>query len=196
MTDIAMDFRHGIGFKYGSNVVIEPDVIIGDNVTLGHNVILKSGTRFGDSINFADNCCTTGACILGDKVNVRTGTVISKAVIIEDCAYIGPGVMTNHTKHVTHCRPKVKSNFLTTRIGYGAVIGASCWIMAGVNIGKNVMIGGGVLVVKDLLDPGIYVGIPPKLLKDIPEELVVKGISKSYDFDEEIIQKYLPGLIR
>jgi UDP-2-acetamido-3-amino-2,3-dideoxy-glucuronate N-acetyltransferase len=194
MTDIAMDFRHGKDFKYGSNVVIEPDVVVGDDVTLGHNIVLKSGTRFGNNINFADNCCTTGACILGDKVNVRTGSVISKAVIVEDCAYVGPGVMTNHTKHVTHCRPKIKSNFLTTRIGYGAVIGASCWLMAGINIGANVMIGGGVLVVKDLINPGIYIGIPPKLLKELPEELRVEGKSKLYNFAPEIIDQYLPGI--
>jgi len=193
-----IDFSNQIGnnFNYGENVVIESDVVIGDNVKLGHNVVLKSGTRIKNNVDIADNCCTTGACIIGNNVNIRTGACISKSVIIEDCCFIGPGVMTNHTKHVTHCRPEAKSNFMVTRICYGSVIGASCWLMAGITIGKNVIIGGGTLVVKDIILPGIYIGSPIRVLDDMPSELLVAGEQKEkYEFSQEIINKYLPGLI-
>jgi acetyltransferase-like isoleucine patch superfamily enzyme len=194
-TSIAPDFKHGSGFTHGENVVIEPDVVVGDNVNLGHFIVLKSGTRFGSNINFADFCCTTGACILGDNINVRTNTVISKGVIAEDDVYIGPGVMSNHTKHITHRRPQIKGQFYVTRICHGAIIGASVWIMAGVTIGKNVIVGGGVLIVKNIMDPGIYVGTPPRILRVLPPEYVVPGSSKEYNFQPEIIEKYLPGII-
>jgi len=194
-TVIADDFKHGKDFSCGENVVIEPDVIVGDKVKLGHQIVLKSGTRFGSNINFADFCCTTGACIMGDDINVRTNTVISKGVIVEDKAYVGPGVMTNHTKHVTHSRPKAGSQLYVTRIGYGSIIGACVWIMAGVNIGDNVVVGGGVLIVKSVIEPGIYVGIPPRILRNLPPEYVVPGKSREYHFAPEIIDKYLPGIV-
>jgi acetyltransferase-like isoleucine patch superfamily enzyme len=185
----------GKNFKAGYNVIIGPDVVIGDNVTLGHNVILKSGTRIHNNVDIADNCCTTGACIIGNNVNIRTGATISKSVIIEDCAFIGPGIMTNHTKHVTHCRPKASSNFLVTRIGYGAVIGASCWLIAGVTIGSNVIVGGGTLIVKDIKVPGVYVGSPPRMLSQLTQEMFVPGKQKEQlNFTQEVIDKYLPGL--
>jgi len=193
-----IDFSGPIGknFKYGENVIIEDDVVIGDNVKLGHNVILKSGTRIHNNVDIADNCCTTGACIIGNDVNIRTGACISKSVIIEDCCFIGPGIMTNHTKHVKHCRPNAKGNFMVTRIKYGSVIGASCWLIAGVTIGSDVIVGGGTLIVKDILVSGIYVGSPPRMLSLLPSELFVGGKQKErYEFSQEVIDKYLPGLI-
>lgn len=194
-TVIADDFQHGSNFLHGENVVIEPDVVVGDNVALGHQVVLKSGTRFGSNINFADFCCTTGACILGNNINVRTNTVVSKGVIAEDDVYIGPGVMTNHTKNVSHRRPDVGSQMYVTRICQGAIIGASVWMMAGVRIGANVIVGGGVLIVKDVLEPGIYVGTPPRILKLLPPEYEVPLTPQNYCFEASIIEKYLPGIV-
>jgi len=191
---VATDFQHGTNFRHGKNLVVESDVVVGDNVVLGHNVVLKSGTRFGNHIDFADYCCTTGLCILGDYVDVRTHTTISKGLIIEDKVFIGPGVMTNHTRHVPHCRPRVVQQYLVSRIGYGSIVGASCWLMAGIRIGANVVVGGGTLVVKNLDEPGIYVGSPPRILRVLPPEYVVSGESRPYDFGSELVARYMPGL--
>ena len=194
-TYIADDFKHGSNFRHGHNLIIEPDVIVGDDVKLGNNVVLKSGTRFGSAIDFADYCCTTGACILGDRINARTGAIISKSVIIEDCVFIGPGIMTNHTKHVSHCRPEIPSVQYVTRIGFGSIIGSSSMLLAGVSIAPNVIIGGSSVVVKDVTEAGIYVGNPIKRLGEVPENYWVEGESKMYNFEESILKKYLPNII-
>ena len=57
---IAKDFKHGQGFSHGLNCIIDPDVVVGDNVRLGHPSICAAGTRFLDDIEFADDCVTTG----------------------------------------------------------------------------------------------------------------------------------------
>ena len=49
--------------------------------------------------------------------------------------------------------------------------------------------------VKNILEPGIYVGSPPRILKVLPPEYVVEGESKRYDFSQEILDRYLPGAI-
>ncbi len=191
---IPNDFICGSNFRHGHNLIIEEDVVVGDNVTLGHNIVLKSGTRFGNNIHFGDYCCTTGTCILGNNIDVRTGAIISKAIIIEDYVFIGPGVMTNHTKHINLGRSKVPDRQYITRIGYGAVIGSSTGILAGLNIAANCIVGGNSFIVKDLNESGIYVGNPVRRIGDVPEEYFVKGNSESYMFDAEIIKKYLPNL--
>lgn len=192
---IAEDLKHGENFKHGNNVIIEPDVMVGDNVKLGHNVVLKSGTRFGSNIDLADYCCTTGACILGNHINARTGAIISKSVIVEDWVFIGPGIMTNHTKHVPHGRPQIKNVQYVTRIGFGSIIGSSSMLLAGVKIAANVIIGGGSVVVKDVTDSGIYVGNPIRRLGDVPSDYWVEGKSEHYEFDPDILKKYLPNII-
>ncbi len=194
-TNIADDFQHGANFRHGFNVVIEQDVVVGNDVKLGHNVVLKSGTRFGSSVDFADYCCTTGLCILGNEINVRTGAVISRSLIIEDRCFIGPGIMSNHTKHVPQARPNVPSVQYLTRIGYGSIIGSASLLLAGVKIAPNVIIGGGSVVVKSIFQSGIYVGNPLKRLGDVPADYWVEGESVIYEFDPEMIMKYLPNLI-
>ena len=191
---IAKNFVCGDNFKIGYNVIIEEDVVVGNNLTIGHNVVLKSGSVIGDNVIFADYTCTTGACIIGDNINIRTQAVISKGVILEDSVYIGPGVMTNHTKHVTYMRDNIKKEILITRIGYGSIIGSRVEILAGASICPHVMIGGTSLVTKEITKTGIYFGMPAKLYGKLPNEYFLKGESKQYYFNEKIIKKYLPYL--
>jgi len=186
--------KHGKNFKVGQFTIVEPDVIVGDNVTIGHHCLLKSGTRFADNVNFADYCKTTGICYVGNNVNVRTGSCISKSVIVEDKAFIGAAVMTSHTKHIHHQRPQMPRVQLITRIGYGAVVGSHTNLSAGVRIGDNVVIGYGSVVIKDVLESGVYVGNPLRKLKELSEEMLVAKPDdyKEYMFSDEMLMKYLP----
>lgn len=209
-------FKHGNNFKIGAFSVIEDDVIVGDNVSIGHHSVidkdviigsnvkignfcyLKSGTRFADNIDFADYCKTTGICYVGNNVNIRTGSCISKSVIVEDKVFIGAGIMSSHTKNIYHQRPEMPKRQLITRIGYGAIIGSHTNLSAGVRIGDNVVIGYGSLVIKDVLEPGIYLGSPLNKRLPLPKEMVIPK-PKNYvehEFPEEMLKKYLPYYMR
>lgn len=194
MNLINKPFKHGENFKIGDFCIIEPDVIVGDNVSIGNNVTLKSGTRFRNNVKFADYCKTTGLCYLGNNVNVRTGATISKSVIVEDNVFIGPGMMTNHTKHVVHMRPNLEERQLITHIGYGSIIGSMVSMVAGVRIGDNVIIGASAVVTKDVLEPGIYIGNPIRKLKELPKEYYIEKPAnyEEYKFSKEMLKKYLP----
>lgn len=196
MNYIHDSFVHGANFKCGFNVIIEENVIVGDDVKLGHNVTLKSGTRVMNDIDLADYVKTTGICIIGNGVGVRTGACISRSVIINDNAFIGPGIMSNHTKNVMHKR-KLKEVQLITRIGYGAVIGSMTSLIAGLTIGDNVVIAAETNVYKDIPDAGVYGGNPMRKLKDIDPEYALKRPAdyKEYEFDLAELRKYLPKWI-
>lgn len=194
---IADDFKHGKNFEHGFGCIIESDVIVGDNVTIGHNVILKSGTRIMNNVNLADGVHTTGICIIGNNVMVRTGSCISKSVIINDYAFIGAGIMSSHTRNVYHGRPNMERKQLITRIGYGCIIGSRTNLTAGVRIEPGIIVGYDSNVTKDLsFKNNIYEGNPAwgkKEIKpgspwiiDIPEDY------KEYEFDKEMLNKYLP----
>ena len=193
------DVTIGDNVIIGHAVTIEPDVIIMNNVKIGHKATLKSGTRIGNNSIFDDHCVSTGACYIGDNVNIRTGAIISKSTIIEDNGFIGPGVITNHTKHVTHARPKVREEQLLTYICYGAVIGSQASLLAGITIGQQSIIGGGAVVVKDIEGYGIYVGSPSKRIADVPPEYRLvepENVGKMYLTKEilDLLKRYMPNL--
>lgn len=165
------DFKHGNNLSVGKLVIIESDVIVGNNVKIGHRVTLKTGTRVGDNSIIDDHCITTGACYIGKNVNIRTGAIVSRATIVEDYCFIGPGVITNHTKNVTHGREsQVVGEELLTYISFGSIIGSQASLLAGLYIGPQSIIGGGAVVVKNLDGHGVYVGSPCKRISGLPQE--------------------------
>ena len=196
MNHIHSSFVHGKNFKCGENVIIEEDVVVGHDVKLGHNVTLKSGTRVMNDATLADYVKTTGICIIGNRVSARTGACISKSVVINDNAFIGPGIMTNHTKNVMHKRNLREVQLITT-IGYGAVIGSMASLVAGLTIGDNVVIAAASNVYKDILEAGIYGGNPVRKIKDIDPDFVLEKPRDyvDYEFAEELLRKYLPKWI-
>jgi acetyltransferase-like isoleucine patch superfamily enzyme len=196
MNYIHKSFVQGKNFKCGENVIIEEDVVVGDDVKLGHYVTLKSGTRIMNDVTLADYVKTTGVCIIGNGVGARTGACISKSVIINDNVFIGPGIMTNHTKNVMHKRT-LREVQLITRIGYGAVIGSMASLIAGLTIGDNVVIAAGSNVYKNILEAGIYGGNPVRKIKDVNPEYILKKPQGyvDYEFDKELLRKYLPKWI-
>ena len=101
--------------------------------------------------------------MIGNNVNIRPKAIVSKGVTIEDGVFIGPGVITLHTKHVKGSHGE--SENLNTIIGKNAVIGAGAILLPGVTIGENVVIGAGAVVTKDCLEPGTYVGNPARRVK-------------------------------
>jgi acetyltransferase-like isoleucine patch superfamily enzyme len=194
---IAKDFVCGGNFRHGLNCIIEPDVVVGDDVGLGHDVHLRSGTRILSDVDIADHCMTTGICIIGNHVRIRTASCISKSVIINDWVFVAAGIMSSHTKHIHHGRPKMEKRQLVTRIGYGAIVGSRTNLIAGITVAPGAIIGYNSNVVKDPDVPhGLYFGQPARLVKrldkDDPWYIEVPDDYEPHQFDEEMLKVYLP----
>jgi acetyltransferase-like isoleucine patch superfamily enzyme len=197
---IAGDFRHGDGFEHGLQCIIEPDVVVGNDVTLGHRVHLSSGTRILDDVDIADDCVTTGISLIGNHVRVRTGSCISKAVIIDDWCFVAAGIMSSHTKNIDHARPNAPQRQLVTRFGYASVIGSRTNTSAGVTIAPAAVVGYGSHVVTDLEtanavyynDPHPWATLQRELDPGNPYYVDVPADYAPHEFDAELLARYLP----
>jgi acetyltransferase-like isoleucine patch superfamily enzyme len=197
---IARDFVHGNGFEHGLQCIIDPDVVVGDDVRLGHRVHLASGTRVLNDVEIADDCVTTGVALLGNHVRVRTGSCISKSVVIDDWCFVAAGIMSSHTKNVDHGRPHAPKRQLITRFGYGSIIGSRTNTSAGVTVAPGSTVGYGSAVVFDLETPhGIYYNSPNPwatlqsvLQPDNPFYIEIPADYVPHEFDGELLRKYLP----
>ncbi len=197
---IAKDFHHGEGFDHGLQCIIDPDVVVGDDVKLGHRVHLASGTRVYDDVEIADDCVTTGICILGNHVRVRTGSCISKSVIVDDWCFVAAGIMSSHTKNIYHARPNAPKRQLITRFGYGSVIGSRANTSAGVTVAPGAIVGYGSHVTVDLTQPnGVYYNDPHPyatlqrvLAADSPYYIEFPVDYTPHRFDPQLLKRYLP----
>ena len=110
------------------------------------------------------------SAIIGKNVAIGEGTVIMPGAIINAETVIGEGCIVNTAASVDHdCKV---SDYVHISVGShlcGAItveerswIGAGATVSNHVNICADCMIGAGAVVIKDIKEPGTYVGVPAR----------------------------------
>mgnify|MGYP006141363031 FL=1 len=93
--------------------------------------------------------------IIGAEVIIGDDNIINSAAVIEHESVIG-----------NHCHISVNATISgRVKIGNSCMIGAGSVIRDYISICDNVIIGAGAVVVKDISEPGTYVGNPVKRIK-------------------------------
>lgn len=109
------------------------------------------------------------AVIARDAV-IGEGTVVMAGAVINPGARIGRGCIINTCSSVDHdctvgdyCHVAVGAHLCgTVKTGDCTWIGAGATVSNNVNICGNCTIGAGCVVVKDIAEPGTYVGVPAR----------------------------------
>lgn len=117
--------------------LIHPQAIIGTDVKLGIGTVVMAGSIINSSTKIGKGCI------------INTGCTIDHDCEIEDYVHISPGA---------HIAGSVK-------IGKGSWLGIGCIVSNNINITRNSQIGAGGVVVKDINEPGIYIGVPVRRIK-------------------------------
>ncbi len=162
---IADDFEHGEDLEMGCYCVIGENCKVGNNVKMGNFVLLKPGTVIGDDTFVDSYVKSSGQNRIGSNVTLRFNATIAREVTVEDGAFVAPNVMTIYSTHEN----VVKGG---TVIGRGAYIGTNAVIGPGLKIAPGTIVGALSFVAKDIEQPGVYVGIPAKMLRELapPQE--------------------------
>ncbi|GBF73573.1 acetyltransferase [Paenibacillus sp. 598K] len=114
--------------------LVHPSATIGSDVTIGSGTVIMAGGVI--------NCCSA----IGKGTIVNTGATIDHDCIVESYVHVSPGV----------------------HIAGGVTVGARSWLGIGSVVSNNVsitsdsIVGAGAVVVKNILEPGKYLGLPAK----------------------------------
>ena len=146
-------------FEPYSQIVIKGDISIGDNFYLGKASRISSvrdNLLVGNNVTIGENCTIDGS----------GGLEVGSNVVISD-----------YTCIISHRHLFVKNKGLSneyisakTRVGSYVWLCEGVKVIPGVTICDNVIVGAGSIVTRDIVEEGIYVGIPAKKKKDIENE--------------------------
>lgn len=137
---------------------------IGNSVTRERimNMLLENGAHVPVLIH--------PSAVIDNSVNIGVGTVIMAGVVVNADTKIGKGCIVNTCASCDH--DNVIGDFAhiavgarlagTVRVGKHTWVGAGAVVKNNVNVCDNCMIGAGAVVVKDIEQPGTYVGVPAK----------------------------------
>lgn len=134
---------------------------IGKGTKLWHFSHIMSGAKIGERCSFGQNVSVAGGTVIGNNVKVQNNVSIYEGTIIEDDVFLGPScVLTN----VTNPRSQVlrRALYETTLLKRGCSIGANATIVCGIVIGRYAFVAAGAVIVKDVPDYALMVGVPAR----------------------------------
>lgn len=115
-------------------VLFHRNAVIGTDVEIGRGTVIMAGAVI--------NCCT----LIGKGCIINTGSTIDHDNVIKDYVHISPGVNLAGS----------------VKVGKGSWIGIGSSISNNINITSGCKVGAGAVVVKDIIEPGTYMGVPAK----------------------------------
>lgn len=120
--------------EQGLNLVslIHPSAVIGTDVEIGIGSVVMAGVVINSSSRIGKGCI------------INTSSSLDHDNIIEDYVHVSPGVRTAGS----------------VGIGKGTWLGIGSVVINNVNICSGCKVGAGAVVVKDITEPGTYVGVP------------------------------------
>ncbi len=176
-----------------STAIVDDGCEIGNGVKIWHFSHIMTNCKIGDNCNIGQNVVVSPEVVLGKNVKVQNNVSIYTGVTCDDDVFLGPSmVFTN----VINPRSAVnrKSEYLKTRVGKGATIGANATIVCGHDIGEFAFIGAGAVVTKEIPAYALVVGNPAKHIGWMSEfgqrlHFDEKGIAVCSESNEKYILK-------
>lgn len=117
--------------------LIHPSAVIGMDVQIGCGSVVMANAVVNPSAKVGEHCI------------INTGAIVEHDNILEDYVHVSPNAALAGTVHVGE----------RTHIGIGACVRNN------LEIADDVVIGAGAVVVKDILEKGVYVGVPVRKWK-------------------------------
>jgi acetyltransferase-like isoleucine patch superfamily enzyme len=106
--------------------------------------------------------------VVGARVSVQTLVYITAGTIVEDDVFIGPGVVMTNDHTMARHGPETPLRGATLkracRIGGGVVL------TPGVVVGEEAFIAAGAVVVRDVPDRAVVMGVPGRVARQVGEE--------------------------
>ena len=126
---------HEIGVSFYN--AIHSSVIMSEFVDLGQGVIICAGSILTVDIK------------IGDHVHIDTNCTIAHDAVIESYCRLNPGVKINGNNH----------------LGEGVYVGSGTTFVQQVSVGSWSIIGAGAVVIEDIPEKVVAVGVPAKVVK-------------------------------
>lgn len=138
---------------------IDECCMIGQGTKIWHFCHIMSGVQIGEGCTLGQNVMVGKDVIIGNNVKIQNNVSVFSGVELEDDVFCGPScVFTN----VSNPRAQIirRTEYQNTVVQRGATIGANATIICGITIGRYAFIGAGSVVLHNVPDYGLILGVP------------------------------------
>jgi acetyltransferase-like isoleucine patch superfamily enzyme len=149
------------GSHIGARVILGDQSCVRERVTIADDVVLGRGS-------LVENDTTIGA-----GTRIQADAYITAYSTLEEDVFVAPCVVTTNDNFMgrTGRRHELTKGPTVRR---GARIGGGAILCPGIEIGEEAFVGAGAVVVKDVPARAVVVGNPARVIREVPEEELLR----------------------
>ena len=141
---------------------VDDGASVGDGTKIWHFSHVQAGAVIGEKCSLGQNVNVANNVRIGDGVKIQNNVSIYEGVELGNWVFCGPSCVFTNDLTPRSKYPKGSANYKKTVVHEGASIGANATIVCGHNIGAWAMIGAGAVVVSDVPEHALMLGVPAR----------------------------------
>jgi acetyltransferase-like isoleucine patch superfamily enzyme len=156
--------------KIHPDAQVSPEADVGDGTVIWRNAQIREKARIGKNCIVGQGVYVEYGVVVGSQVKIQNNASLYNGLELEDGVFVGPHVVFTNDKVPRGINPDgtlrgaADWTVGSTRVRFGASIGACAVVVTGVTIGRWSMIGSGSVVTKDVPDHALVVGNPARVI--------------------------------
>ena len=167
------------GYFVHETSVVDENVTIGEGTKIWHFSHIQSGAVIGEGCSLGQNVNVSNNVRMGRGCKLQNNVSLYEGVELEDYVFCGPSSVFTNDLTPRAKYPKGHAGYKKTLVREGASIGANATVVCGHTVGRWALIGAGAVVVSDVPDHALMLGVPAKQAGWVCEcgELLKDGLS-------------------
>ncbi len=164
----------GDGCTVGSHTVLMAGSVFGTGCIVGDNAGVRERCRIGDNVVVGRSVTVENDTDIGSRTKIQSGAYVTAYVVIEEDCFIAPMVVTTNDNFMGRTAERFK-HLKGCTVRRGARVGGGAHILPGIEIGEEAFVATGSVVTRDVPAHAVVMGVPAKVVKDVPENELLEN---------------------
>ncbi len=159
----------GSEVRVSAGAVLSAGSQLGDGCVIGDLATVRERVAVGQGVVIGRGVCIENDVEIGAWTKIQTNAYITAETVLEEHVFIAPGVVTTNDNLMgrTERRHALKRGPTVRR---GARIGGAVVLLPGIEVGEEAFVGAGAVVIADVPPRTVVVGVPARVLRDVPAD--------------------------
>ena len=143
--------------------LVDEGARVGAGTRIWHFSHVSAGAELGEKCSLGQNVFVAPRVTIGNGVKIQNNVSVYEGVVLEDYVFCGPSMVFTNVRTPRSAFPRnTADDYLTTRVRYGASIGANATVVCGVTVGEWAFVAAGAVVTRDVPAYALMGGVPAR----------------------------------